>query len=176
MDIYKILYILTIISPKVIRICSSQLCEIFCTIFNLSFLCGVVPEIWKSSSIVPVPKNNKDGSTNDLRPVALTSVASKTCERIVLPQLKSFIHDSLDPFQFAYQNNTSCEDALLVTINEVTSHLDSKLSVKKTKVSGIITKSRNSVRIILFIFPQLSTPFSHASWPAKCHICWSQVT
>ena len=68
----------------------------------------------------------------------------------MLPQLKSFIHDSLDPFQFAYQSNISCEDALLVTINEVTSHLDSKLSVKKNKVSGIITKSRNSVRMMFF--------------------------
>ena len=101
------------------------------SIFNLSFQSGVVPDIWKTSCIVPVPKNNKVGSMNDLRPVALTSVAFKTCERIVLPQLKSFIHDSLDPFQFAYQSNRSCEDALLVTINEVTSHLDSKLSVKK---------------------------------------------
>ena len=76
--------------------CSSQLCEIFCTIFNLSSLCGAVPDIWKSSSIVPVPKNNKVGSINDLRPVALTSVAFETCERIVLPRLMSFIHDSLD--------------------------------------------------------------------------------
>ena len=118
-------------SPKVLKMCSSQLCEILCTIFNLSFQSGVVPDIWKTSCIVPVPKNNKVGSMNDLRPVALTSVAFKTCERIVLPQLKSFIHDSLDPFQFAYQSNRSCEDALLVTINEVTSHLDSKLSVKK---------------------------------------------
>ena len=85
----------------------SQLCEIFCTIFNLSFMCGVVPEIWKSYCIIPFPKNNKVGSMNDLRPVALTSVAIKTCERTVLPQLKSFIHDSLDPFKFAYQNNRS---------------------------------------------------------------------
>ena len=119
------------ISPKALKMCSSQLCEIFCTIFNLSFQSGVVPDIWKSSCIVPVPKNNKEGSMNDLRPVALTSVAFKTCERIVLPQLKSFIHESLDPFQFAYQSNRSCEDALLVTINEVASRLDSKLSVKK---------------------------------------------
>ena len=140
------------ISPKVLKMCSSQLCEIFSTIFYLSFQSCVVPDIWKSSCIVPVPKNNKVGSMNGLRPVALTSVALKTCERIVLPQLKSFIHDSLDPFQFAYQSNRSCEDALLVTINEVTSHLDSKLSVKKNKVSGIITKSRNSVRMMFFIF------------------------
>ena len=138
------------ISPKFLRMCSSQLCEIFCTIFNLSFQCGDVPDIWKSSCIVPVPKNNTVGSMNDLRPVALTSVAFKTCERIVLPQLKSFSHDSLDPSQVAYQNNRSCEDALFVTINEVTSHLDSKLSVEKNKVSGIITKLRNSVTLMFF--------------------------
>ena len=111
--------------------CSSQLCEIFCTNFNLSFQCGGVPDIWKCSCIILVPKNNKVGSMNDLRLVALTSVAFKTCERIVLPQFESFIHDSLDPFQFTYQSIRSCEDALLVTINEVTSHLDSKLSVEK---------------------------------------------
>ena len=57
------------ISPKVLRMCSSQLCEIFCTVFNLSLQCGVVPDIWKSSCIVPVLKNNKVGSMNDLRPV-----------------------------------------------------------------------------------------------------------
>ena len=79
-------------------------------------MCGAVPDIWKSSCIVPVPKNNKVGSMNDLRPVALTSVAVKTCERIVLPQLKSFINDSLDPFQLAHNNKRRCEDALLVTI------------------------------------------------------------
>ena len=112
---------------------------------------------------------------NDLRPVALASVAFKTCDRIVLPQLKSFSHDSLDPFQFAYQSNRSCEDALLVTINEVTSHLDSKLSVTKNKVSGIITKSHNSVRMIFF-FLQLSTPFSRICWPTKCYLWRSKVT
>ena len=99
------------ISSIDLRMCSSQLCEIFCTIFHPLFLCGVVPDIWKSSCIVPVPKKNKVGITNDLRPVALTSVASKTCERIVLPQLRSFIHDSLEPIKFACLNNRSCEDA-----------------------------------------------------------------
>ena len=55
------------ISPIVLRMCSSQLREIFCTIFNLSFQCGVVPDICKSSCIVPVPKSNKVGSMNYLR-------------------------------------------------------------------------------------------------------------
>ena len=64
----------------VLRMCSSQLCEILCTIFNLSFQCGVVPDIWKSFCIVPVPKIDKVGSINDLRPVTLTSVALITYE------------------------------------------------------------------------------------------------
>ena len=114
--------------------CSRQLCEIFCAVFNLLFLCGVVPDIWNSSCIIPVTKKNQVGSINDLRPVALTSVALITCERILLPQLRLFIHDSLDPFQFAYQNNRSYEDVLLFTINEVTSHLEFRLSVEKTKL------------------------------------------
>ena len=73
-------------------------------------MCGVVPDIWKSSCFVPVPKYNKVGSMNDLRPVALTSVAPKTCELIALPQLKSFVQDSLDQFQFAYQDIGSCDE------------------------------------------------------------------
>ena len=81
-------------------------------------------------------QENKASSMHDLRPVALTSVAFKTCERIVLPQLMSFVQDSLDPFQFAYQNSRSCEDALLVAIYDVTSHLDSRLSVEKTMLVG----------------------------------------
>ena len=67
---------------------------------------------------------------NELRPVALTTVVLKTWERFVLAQFKLFVQDSLDPFQITYQNNSS-EDILLATINEVISHKDSRLSVKK---------------------------------------------
>ena len=81
---------------------------------------------------------------------SFNSVALKTCEQIVLPQLMSFIHDSLDPFQLTYQSNRSCEDDILVTIIEVTSHLDSKISKEKNNVSGIITNSRNSVIMMFF--------------------------
>ena len=108
----------------------------------------------------------------------------------MLPQLTSFIDDSLDPFQFTYQNNRSCEDALLVTISEVTSHLDSKLSVEKNKVSGIITTSRNSVRMFLnfssafnSILPHLlankmlsmSVPSDMTLWIVDCLTSCSQV-
>ena len=73
----------------------------------------------------------QSSSLSDLRLVVLTSVTFKPYVQIVLPQLDSFVQDSLDPFQFAYQNNRSYKGALLVTIDEVTSHLVPRLSVEK---------------------------------------------
>ena len=82
-------------------------------------------------------QENKVGSMDDLKQVALTSDALNNCESIVLPQLKSFVQDTMDPFQFEYQNN-SCEVTLLVAINEVTCHLDSSLSVKKNEYMPLL--------------------------------------
>ena len=80
---------------------------------------------------------------NDLRPIALTSVAFKSCERLVLPQLKS-VKDCMDPFQFAYRSYRSCEDAILSIIDSVTSHLDPKAVSEKNKLKGVNGKSSNS--------------------------------
>ena len=88
--------------------------------------------------------------------------------KVWLPHNRQFTLHHLNPLKDSWvANNRSCEDALLVTINEVTSHLHSKISAEKNKVSGIITKSRNSVRIMLAFFPQLSTPFCWPCWPTN---------
>lgn len=61
---------------------------------------------------------------NDLRPVALTSVAMKTCERLVLKLLKSNVDKYLDPLQFAYRPKRSTDDAILYSLENVYSHLE----------------------------------------------------
>ena len=50
---------------------------------------------------------------NDLRPVALTSIAMKCMEKIVLNHILSCLSPVQDPFQFAYRANRSVEDAIL---------------------------------------------------------------
>ena len=47
---------------------------------------------------------------NDLRPVALTSVAIKSLERFVLSFLKSTISHLMDPLQFAYSKGKNAEE------------------------------------------------------------------
>ncbi|KAI3354193.1 hypothetical protein L3Q82_018731 [Scortum barcoo] len=45
-----------IISSRLLKSCADQLCGIFGYTFNLSLKLGRVPQLWKTSCIVPVPK------------------------------------------------------------------------------------------------------------------------
>ena len=78
----------------------------------------------KTSSIVPVPKHSTAASLNDFRPVALTPIISKCFERLVLAHLKTCLPPTLDPFQFAYRQNRSTEDAISTALHSALSHLD----------------------------------------------------
>ena len=61
---------------------------------------------------------------NDLRPVALTSVAMKCMEKIVSKKMMPICQPHLDPFQFAYKAKRSVEDAILFFTNNIYKHLD----------------------------------------------------
>ena len=110
--------------PCVVKNCANELAYIFASIFNLSFRTQTVPTVWKQSCIIPVPKKPTITCFNDLRPVALTSVAMKICERFALKFLKPMVNNYLDPLQFAYRSKRSTEDAILYTLENLYSHLE----------------------------------------------------
>ena len=72
------------VKPKILKMCSNELSSIFTYILNLSLTFSIIPDTWKHSEIIPVPKKDKIVELNDLRPVALTSVPMKCAERIIL--------------------------------------------------------------------------------------------
>ena len=91
--------------------------------FELSY----VPQLWKLSCIIPnnpIPKKANITRNNDLKPVALTSVAMKSAERFVLRKLKSITSPFSDPLQFAYRAKRSTEDAILFMLERLYSHLE----------------------------------------------------
>ncbi|KAI3374121.1 hypothetical protein L3Q82_005982 [Scortum barcoo] len=96
----------------------------FQRIFNLSLGQGRVPQLWKTSCIIPVPKKPHPGELNDFRPVALTSHVMKTMERLLLHHLRPQTHHALDPLQFAYREKTGVEDAIIFLLHRSLSHLD----------------------------------------------------
>ena len=110
------------LSPRVLKLCSNQLAYIFSVLYNMCF------------SDRPVIS-----CMNDLRPIALTSVPMKVCERLVLNDLKLKVAPHLDPMQFAYQNDRNTEDAILTLLELLYSHLER-------------TRFGNSARVMFFDF------------------------
>ena len=112
------------VSPRLLRMCASQLCGIFTEIFNWSLRICQVPVIFKSSVIIPVPKRTPVSTMNDYRPVALTSIVMKSFEKLVMKFMKSFIPDGFDPYQFAYKSKHSVDDAVSLALEFLIPHLD----------------------------------------------------
>ena len=109
---------------RVLRACADQLARVFTDIFNLSLSESVIPTCFKQIIIEPVPKNTKVTCLNDYRPVALTSVAMKCFERLVMAHINTIIPETLDPLQFAYHANRSTDDAASIALHTALFHLD----------------------------------------------------
>ncbi len=112
------------ICGRVLKLCSEQLKSILSKLFQSSINQHIVPVSWKTASIVPVPKSSLPKCKNDLRPVALTPVIMKTCERVVLSKLLPQISPHMDPFQFAYTEGLGVDDAVLTLLHTLHQHLD----------------------------------------------------
>ncbi len=111
------------VTPVCLKSCVDQLAPIFTKIFNRSLELCEVPSYFKCATIFPVPKKLKMTDLNDYRPVALTSVAMKSFERMVMAYLDT-TGPFLGPLQFAYRANTSVDDAVNMGLHFILQHLD----------------------------------------------------
>ena len=112
------------ISGKILRNCARELTRPFHYLFQRSLDKKENPLCWKTSTIIPVAKKPRPSELNDYRPVALTSVVMKCFERIVLKKLLQPIKELIDPYQFAYQQTKSVQDAVLVLAHLLFKHTD----------------------------------------------------
>ena len=58
--------------------------------------------------------------------MALTSVAMKWFERLVMVHINSIIPDTLDPLQFALCPNRSTDEKIYIAFHTALSHLDKR--------------------------------------------------
>ncbi len=82
-----------------------------------------------------MPKKSNISLLDDYRPVALTSVAMKIFERLVLGYLISKI--SLDSHQFAYKANRSFDDAVALCLHSILLHLESPNTYVRVLFCGL---------------------------------------
>ena len=97
------------------------------TIFNKSFKEGIVPDIWKEANITPLYKNKGSKSdTTNYRPVSLTSVPCKLCEKTVRQVIMDHMNANnlFSNCQFGFRNKRNCVIQLLDVLNDWVTNQD----------------------------------------------------
>ena len=111
-----------------LRLGAPAFCKPLAYLFNKSLATSVVPRQWKQASIRPVPKTATPLNHSDYRPISITSVLSRTLERIVV---REFLYPAIiDPptqlsfgDQFAFRPTGSTTAALIALMQSVTDML-----------------------------------------------------
>ena len=82
-------------------------------LFNDSWRTGIVPEVWKEATILPIHKKGKDKKkATSYRPISLTSCVGKLMERLINNRLTWHLESKghINPEQAAFRQNRSTED------------------------------------------------------------------
>lgn len=114
------------VHPLLLKKCASQLALPLHRIFSRSLLEGRLPDIWKSSLVIPIFKKGHRYTPLNYRPISLTSVPGKCMERIICSQLSSYLeeHSLLSSEQFGFRVGRSTQEQLLLTYNFVSKQID----------------------------------------------------
>ena len=89
LQIYDLLYGLDIskssgpdgISARMLKYTAASIAPSICKIFNLSISMGRLPEMWKLSFVVLIPKASNSHNVNNYRPISLLCILSNVLEK-----------------------------------------------------------------------------------------------
>jgi len=77
-------------------------------LFHLSLDQGIFPDIWKISSLTPIPKSNNSSEIENYRRIAILSHISKIFESLVLNDIQPSVNSSvLDDEQHGFHPGRS---------------------------------------------------------------------
>ncbi|KAM7290016.1 hypothetical protein ISCGN_030144 [Ixodes scapularis] len=89
---------------------------------NAIWVSGELPQAWKHSIVVPIPKGNKARNTiKNFRPISLTSCVCKTMERMVLARLDWYLENSnaFHPAQTGFRTGLGTQDSLALISHHI---------------------------------------------------------
>ena len=103
------------VSGWILKECRHQLSDKLHNIISSSLNEGKIPKDWKRANIVPIFKGGDPQKPLNYRPVSLTSVVAKICERVIKNKWAKFLEDNglLSDCQFGFRKGRSCTTNLL---------------------------------------------------------------
>ena len=103
------------ITAIVLKTCAPELAPILHKLFQLSYTLGTFPTSWKQAHVFPIPKTGDKSNPLNYRPIAITSIISKTMETIITKQLNNFL-PSLEQTIFSLITSIAFEKPGLLVI------------------------------------------------------------
>ena len=99
----------------ILKECADQLVKPVYNIIRHTLDKGELPLEWKRANIVPIYKGGDKEDPLNYRPVSLTSVICKLCEKIIRKRWVSFLEEKeiLSKRQFGFREGLSCVTNLL---------------------------------------------------------------
>ena len=102
----------------VLRDNASTLAAPLTALFNTSLRDGVIPALWKTAHVIPLPKKQPPRSIEkDIRPISLTPIVSKIFKSIVMKWVDHILENKIDDKQFGGGAGTFTTDALVEMIH-----------------------------------------------------------
>ena len=96
-------------------------------IFDKTFEEGCVPSLWKDANISALYKNKGEKSeTTNYRPVSLTCLPSRLCEKTVSDKIMKHMNDNnlFSNRQYGFRNKRSCILQLLDVLDDWSKYYD----------------------------------------------------
>jgi len=114
------------IHPRVLRQLMEELAKPLSTIYQQSWLPGVVPDDWRIASVTPICKKGQKEDPGNYRPVSLTLVPGKIMKRFILSALTGHVKDNqgIRPSQHGLMKDRSCLTNLISFYDQVTRLVD----------------------------------------------------
>ena len=108
------------ISGKMLKHTAACVAPSVTEIFNLSIRLDKLPDAWKTSFVVPIPKSSKSHLPSNYRPISLLCILSKVLEKHIFSLIVKHleVHHPLSDCQWGFRPGRSTVTALLSTIHE----------------------------------------------------------
>ena len=118
------------ISARMLKETASSIAPSLTCLFNLSIANGQLPRLWKTASVVPIPKSsNNKHSPSGYRPISLLPIVSKLLEKHIHSLIFGYLnkHAPVSDVQRGLQQKKSTETALLSVTQDWLALLDQKM-------------------------------------------------
>ena len=119
------------IDSYIVKQIAPQIVNQLATIFNKSFLTGIVPSKLKIATVIPLYKTKDPALFSNYRPISLLPFFSKILERLMHNRLYNLLteHNILAMNQFGFRKNYSTFLALMDLVDNISKTLTKEITV-----------------------------------------------